>query len=318
MSVYNGEQFLRETVDSILTQDYDNFEFLIVDDASTDGSWNILSSYKDPRIKIFQNKENKKLAHNLNFCISKSVGKYIARIDADDICISNRFSLQVDFLETHPNVDVLGGQYLIAGAKEKKSDYPQNDDDIKAFMLFKNPICHPAVMFRVSSLDLSYDECFTTSQDYDLWTRLSPNHVFYNLKESLIYYRLHSGQTANKNGKSQNENANKARLRLLSYLGTFSLQEIDIFNTMCSTTACMELSKIRDLAKKILEQNSTFKVFKEKSLKKALQDIYNDNVLKNARKGYQVSFFELFRNDLYLIRHVRFGIKFVLYKMRLK
>lgn len=319
MSVYNGGKYLRETIDSVLTQSYANFEFIIVDDCSTDNTWDILCSYKDDRIKIFHNETNCKLAHNLNFAIDIAKGKYIARIDADDICLMSRFVRQVKFLEQHPGTDILGGQYLTLGVKEKLSDYPIQDADIKALMLFINPLCHPSVVFR-SSIGIRYDESYATSQDYDLWVRSFDSLSFYNTNFPVLYYRIHDGQTVRKNGKSQNVNANKARARLLAKLGRFSDEEVLIFNKLCSCDSCGDkdvLLKYRKLLEKINCSNKSQRVFNEKSLNKAIKRIYFDNVMKLTRSKADVSYKELFRYNFYLLRNISKGLRFVLFKLNI-
>ena len=156
-----------------------------------------------------------RLAYSLNKAIAITKGKYIARMDADDICMENRFNLQVEFLEKHTDIDVLGGNYRSFGATNKKSDYQRTHDWIRTGLIFENTVCHPAVMFRKESIESWYDPNYIASQDYDLWTRLIVSHRFHNLKEELIMYRVHNGQTVKKLTKYQKEGADKARMRML-------------------------------------------------------------------------------------------------------
>lgn len=215
MSVYNGQQYLQETIDSILQQNYKNFELIIVDDCSTDDSWSILQNNFDKRIVLLRNNKNMRLAYSLNKAIAVANGKYIARMDADDICMMDRFDLQVAYLEEHREVDVIGGNYQAFGATNKKSDYQEDHNWIKTGLIFENTVCHPAVMFRKESISDWYDPAFIASQDYDLWTRLISSHEFHNLKNELIKYRVHDGQTVKKLSGHQKVGADKARMRML-------------------------------------------------------------------------------------------------------
>lgn len=215
MAVYNGQEYLQETIDSILRQNYENIELIIVDDCSTDESWKILKSNSDNRIILLRNEKNMRLAYSLNKAIAIAKGKYIARMDADDICLKDRLDLQVAYLEKHTDVDVLGGNYRSFGATNKKSDYQELHDWIKTGLIFENTVCHPAVMFRKEAIDEWYDQNFVASQDYDLWTRLISSHKFHNLKQELIMYRVHNGQTVKKLSGYQKAGADKARLRML-------------------------------------------------------------------------------------------------------
>lgn len=215
MAVYNGQKYLQETIDSILKQNYENIELIIVDDCSTDGSWKILESNLDDRIVLLKNEKNMRLAYSLNKAIAIAKGKYIARMDADDICLPDRLGLQVAYLEEHSDIDVLGGNYRSFGATNKKSDYQELHNWIKTGLIFENTVCHPAVMFRRDAIEGWYDQNFVASQDYDLWTRLIRSHKFHNLKQELIMYRVHNGQTVKKLSGYQKAGADKARLRML-------------------------------------------------------------------------------------------------------
>ena len=108
MPAYNAEKYITEAIDSILFQTFKDFEFIIINDASTDSTKDIIESYKDPRIKLVNNEQNKGVAKSLNIGISVACGKYIARMDADDIALPERFQKQFDFMEQHPNIDVCG------------------------------------------------------------------------------------------------------------------------------------------------------------------------------------------------------------------
>ena len=176
MSVYNGEEFLKRAMDSILTQTFTNFEFIIIDDGSSDNSLNILEEYakNDNRIKIVSQK-NIGLTKSLNIGIKLASGKYIARQDADDVSLSQRLEKQVDFLEKNEDIVLLGtNQYEIDGEVIYTGKYFDIETINKIVYLY-NPIVHTSAMFRRDfCVDISlYDESFTTSQDFEAWMRLA-------------------------------------------------------------------------------------------------------------------------------------------------
>jgi len=194
MSVYNGERYLNEAVDSILAQTFTDFEFLIIDDASTDCTPEILRGYDDPRIRIVTNEENLGLTKSLNRGLALAKGEYIARMDADDISVPERLEQQIYVLEKNSDIGVLGAavQYIDECGKPLQIlKWPQKDTLIKWKLCFMNPIAHPSAIIRRKLLIESggYDEKITFAQDYDLWVRLSPATHFANHRDVLLYLR---------------------------------------------------------------------------------------------------------------------------------
>ncbi len=204
MPVYNAENYVAQAIDSILQQTYCNFEFIIVDDCSTDGSYQILQDYAEiePRIKLFRNEQNKKLSKTLNFGISQAIGKYVLRMDADDISLPDRFAKQVVFMESHPEVDICGGLAYVFGdcAPGTLMKVQVNPELIKAYTYFVDcNLIHPTVALRRNTfarLGLSYNEdenCL--AEDYELWLQaLSKGCVLNNLATPLIQYRRSTTQ----------------------------------------------------------------------------------------------------------------------------
>ena len=196
MSVYNSEEYLSEAIESILNQNFENFEFIIIDDGSTDGSLEIINSYaaKDSRIKILSH-ENKGLPASLNEGIAIATGKYIVRMDADDISLPSRFQKQYQFLESNPEIGVCGSLALRMRKNSSKYvifSHPEKHEALRLRLLFSVCFIHPTVMIRISVLDkleYFYDEKFTNSQDYELWSRLVLKTRFYNLQVPLLLYR---------------------------------------------------------------------------------------------------------------------------------
>ena len=197
MGVYNGSPYLREAIDSILGQTFEDFEFLIIDDGSTDDSVEIIRSYSDPRIKLHLNDGNIGLTKSLNVGLSLARGELIARQDADDISLPNRFTKQVEFMDQHAEVSVLGAQVQLIDETSRPINRPtwkklSSPIGLKWQSMFDSPFIHSSVMMRhavVWQKENGYDENFRTSQDFELWSRLSEKYLLQNLADTLLKFR---------------------------------------------------------------------------------------------------------------------------------
>lgn len=200
MSVRDGERFLRSAVESILEQTCHDFEFLIIDDGSSDASAAILHSYEssDSRVRVYQ-QDQRGLVKSLNRGCGEARGKYIARMDADDIAVSQRLQWQVQFMETHPAIAVLGGAVEVidaAGNRLATHRNPIGDTAIRSVLLQVNPFWHPTVLMR-KDVFLSvggYREVVADAEDYDLWLRIADHFELGNLSAVILKYRLHPHQ----------------------------------------------------------------------------------------------------------------------------
>ena len=198
MSVYNGEKYLVQAIDSILNQTYQNFEFIIIDDCSTDNSSHILQEYakKDSRIKIIKKEKNigiKGFIENLNLGISIAKGKYIARMDQDDVSLPERFQKQVDFLENNPEITLVGAQLNLINEQNKITGEAiaalQHRDIVKR-ITSQIQLFHPVIMFRKDQ-NIQYREKFLYCEDYDLYLNLiTQGKKLANLNEKLLHYRI--------------------------------------------------------------------------------------------------------------------------------
>ncbi|MES2308291.1 MAG: glycosyltransferase family 2 protein [Verrucomicrobiota bacterium] len=198
LPVYNAELYLKECLESLKAQSFRDFEVLIFDDASTDRSHGILMAFDDPRFHVERSRQNQGYAVYLNQGIEKARGRYIARMDADDICYLDRFQKQIDFLEKNPHAGICGTAYEVFGdADTKVFQKPLTNEAIRWMCLFDNPFQHPTVMIRRSLLvdhSLRYNEDLMPTEDYELWSRLLQVTEGANLPEPLLRYRFHSGQ----------------------------------------------------------------------------------------------------------------------------
>ncbi len=217
LPVYNAAPYLQAALDSILEQDFTDFECLVLDDGSTDGSLAILkaAAARDPRVVIIS-RENRGLVPTLNEMIAKARGRYLARMDADDIALPDRFSRQVAFLEAHPDVVCLGGAQALIDEKGRylKDLTPRLENDgIQAGILAGHgAICHPTAMIRAEAMAMigGYDPAMRHCEDLDLWLRLGEVGDLANLGDVVLKYRLTTTSVSAMNGKEQRANGRKA------------------------------------------------------------------------------------------------------------
>lgn len=202
LPVYNGGKFLNEAIESIISQTYDNFEFIIINDGSTDQSLNIINDYAaiDSRIRVIS-RENKGLVYSLNEGIDLAKGKYIARMDADDISLPERFELQYNFMEKHSDITILGTFIDAFGDDEETCIHIEkwfnekiNDKNEHIKASRGCPVPHPTVMMKTDfAKSEGYSDLYPTMEDYELWIRaISKGYKISNLDIRLLKYRVHS------------------------------------------------------------------------------------------------------------------------------
>jgi len=225
MPVYNIEKYLSEAIESILNQTFSDFEFLIIDDCSTDTSLAIVKKYqkKDSRIRLFKRSANVGITKNLNYLLSQAKGDYIARMDGDDISSIDRFKVQNDYLLANNNVDLVwtAGDIIDEEGMKICSLYkPKQDLVVKLLVnLKRNYIAHPSVMYRRSSVYHKlngYNELYRSGQDGELWQRmLSNNMKLHRIDNEFIRLRSRSSSiTAQRTNRSNDENIRKAKVCL--------------------------------------------------------------------------------------------------------
>jgi len=220
MPVYNCANYVKEAVESILNQNLTDFEFIIIDDASTDGTQNIIKKFKDPRITFIQKPFNSGYTSSLNSGINIAKGVYIARMDGDDMSLPERFTEQVSFLESHADILACGTWFKIIDSDEVIK-FPSNPDEIKVALLESNVIGHPTVMLRKKCLiesGLRYTEAMEPAEDYDLWTRLIAYGKIANIPKVLLNYRQHTNQVSIVKRKIQNSNSYLCQRNMLGYI----------------------------------------------------------------------------------------------------
>jgi glycosyltransferase involved in cell wall biosynthesis len=197
MPVYNAEQYLSDSIKSILSQTFEDYEFIIIDDGSTDSSVKIIQSFKDARISFLQNEKNLGITATLNKALGISRGEYICRMDADDIALNNRLEKQIEFIRAHKSISIIGTQATLIDEKGQiigEEIVPETSKDINRMKFIHNPFIHGSVLWRSSLIERFgiYDSRRRHTEDYDLWLRYTKQEEGFNLKDKLIFRRIHS------------------------------------------------------------------------------------------------------------------------------
>ncbi len=218
MPVYNAEQYVAEAVKSILAQTFVDFEFIIIDDGSTDASLKIIETLaaKDERIRL-TSRENKGVIRTRNDLLGKAKGEFIAVMDADDVALPKRFALQVEFLKNEPDVVCVGGAHEVIDEKGRlltRLELPLHNDEIQRLALAGHcSVCNPSAMIRRASVIEvgGYDETLLSAvEDLDLWLKLGEVGKLANLKDMVLKYRLHTNSISARQGMLQRRESQKA------------------------------------------------------------------------------------------------------------
>lgn len=208
LSVYNGERYLGQAIESILRQTFADLEFIIIDDGSTDHTREILQRYDDPRIVHMRNETNIGLTRSLNKGLKLAQGKYIARQDADDVSLPERLRRQIRFLDEHPQVDLVGSFVAVLSSEGEiitELQPPTENQALQALLLRRNPFCHGSVTLRRAAVERvgGYREAFVRAQDYDLWLRLAEIGQVANLPDVLYQWRFTPGSVSLRHKRQQ-------------------------------------------------------------------------------------------------------------------
>ncbi len=319
LPAYNAEDHLERAVQSILQQSYMNFELIIINDGSSDGTWDLIESYNDPRINGINFEQNQGLVQRLNHGLKLAQGKYIARMDADDIALPKRLEMQVDFMDQHAECGACGTAIVNFGENGKtcKMSYPcEHNEIVAALSLFERNICHPTVMLRTSVLrenNIYYKSGYLHAEDYMLWVDISRYSMLNNLSEPLLMYYRHEEQISAKYYAEQMETSrriikeqledfllSKARRLPENVYIDFLLQEIN--NTQRWITEAQSREAYIELLRYSAERESVDFVYARKILLfKALRASfqYNFSLIDKVKSAFYCLFKDprlVFRN----------------------
>lgn len=289
MPVFNGARYLKESIESIQNQTFQDWEFIIVNEfGSNDGSSNIIKKYMkaDPRIHLVENEVRLGLAASLNYAFDLATGEYIARVDVDDPSYPERFQKQVDFLDQNPQVDLCGTlQRSVTRNSSTIQEVATDAEELKASLLFGCEINHCSVMLRKAVFDKNnwrYDPSYL-SEDFELWTRIMDKATFVNLPEALVDHRWGFGNISIEKGESLREEVRLINCRTLEKLG-IEVAEKDLILLSGWRNQPIEYAKnhktsfIKNtyrLLKKIEKRNQERKIFQPEALKKVLYKRWN-------------------------------------------
>jgi|GEM_PF-681196 len=289
MAVYNGEKYLKEAIESILVQTFVDFEFIIIDDASTDRSGVIIRSYNDPRIRLIKNEKNLGLTISLNKGLLEAQGKYVARMDADDISKPFRLERQYEFMENNPSVVLVGSwaetidkNGVVSGLRK----VPVDPEMIKFELVWKNCFFHSSVCFRKKEIISMgcYDENYRYVQDYDLFSRLTNTYLLANIPQALIQWRAHDRSVVGSPHSQKIVRDNTLEIIRSNIRNYTNLSEHD-FNILKKTLILRELDSsvtFYEVSKALLLNRKIYKDYKKKISKKESKKI--SVLYKNRRR----------------------------------
>jgi glycosyltransferase involved in cell wall biosynthesis len=315
MPVFNGETFLRDAIDSILNQTFQDFELVIINDGSTDSSANIIRSYTDPRLVFINNEINTGLPRVRNQGLYASRGEYIAWLDCDDVSVPERLDIQEKFLDKHSQIGVCGAWVkMVDGDKELIARYPADPEYIRASLLFNNFVVNSTVMMRAActrEVGLRFDLSHHLSQDYGLWVRIPKPWQITNLPKVLTIYRIHTSQVTALHKQKQIDIAWEIQKEQLAGLGIFPTEKERLIHLNLSGLVHHTLENLdqifesRDYLLKLNKANKKHKRYNKKAFRDVLFEkwwiVGKSNSL--SIKQILISYWTIFKFDI-----VSFGL----------
>jgi glycosyltransferase involved in cell wall biosynthesis len=321
---YNVENYVIESISSILNQTYINLEIIAINDCSTDKTKERLEvlAAKDNRIKVYNNDVNLKLIDTLNKGIDLCSGKYIARMDADDIALPTRIEKEVEFLEKNQDYDVVSTMFYTFRTGSKKKNLYKNPvafEDLQAYLLFKSGICHPAVMIRrtlFTQRGLSFEKQYLHVEDYALWSKALYCTKLGNIDEPLLLYRVHEHQVSTLNELSQINNKKEVFKIHCDKLGLDSSPEsLDIYASVAESVPLYSsleyVSKCEQFMIHLLGKNEKDSFCSQKYLKEMLS-LHWVRLCANSRLGLVV-LKKCFDSPLYIRKNYKKSDYIILY-----
>jgi len=264
MAIYNAEAFVAAAIESILEQTFRDFEFLIIDDGSTDESVEIVEGYADSRIRLVRNERQTGLVPTLNRGIELARGEYIARMDADDISLPERLERQVGFMEANPDIGACGTWVITMGDREGEVwEYPESTGEIRCRLLFDSALAHPSVCMRRQAFahhSLQFDEAYPLAEDYQLWRTASDEFPLANIGEVLVRYRIHAESVSQRCSQQQEATVRRIHEESLSRLGLTPSEEERFVHRWVATGRpageALDLQEVGAWLEKLLRANA--------------------------------------------------------------
>lgn len=298
MPTYNVAPYVKEAVESVLRQSYADFELLVIDDCSTDGTLDVVRVIDDPRIRIVQNERNLGLADNLNRGLSLIDTELVARMDGDDIAEPHWLKSEVDYLDAHPEVGICGGGFVRFGTVNTMVRMPEKPEEINVQMLMQCSIIVPT--FRMSLYrdhGLRYRSDAFPAEDYRFWADCLRVTKAYNIQDTLFHYRMHPSQICSSMVTKQKEKVNEVRHYMLDLFGeSLSNEDREYF---IGTFVGGEIREKKDLKRRydfidrLVRINRNKQSFDEKTMRRVLcnhvkVDLYNTVIDRYFSEGYSL------------------------------
>lgn len=279
MPVYNTAQYLKEAMDSMLAQTFSDFELIVLNDCSPDNAEEILDSYIDSRIVRYRGEKNRGLANVLNVGMDMARGKYIARMDSDDISSPTRLETQVKYLEEHPEVDLCSCGMQLFGAKEGIWTRTSDPEKVKIEALFFSPILHASSVWRKESFDkyqLRFRQEMVPAEDYDLWCRgLAKGIKMVNLPQSLYLYRIRPNQATENTDRTSSK---EIEVREHFLRGIFPTLDAGTVLSIARMKHCHDAHQLSQIIENVINENNKSNFFDKQLLNKQLRKFYASQV----------------------------------------
>lgn len=295
MPMYNSEKYIRKAIQSVLNQSFKDFELLILNDGSTDGSKAIALGYDDKRIKVLENESNQGLARTRNRLFAEASGEYIAWLDSDDIALPERLRVQVDFLDKHPQHAFVASWARIIDSEDEptgnfiKSFIP--NDYLFTLFLFVNYVVQSSVLLRKTMFpDTPYDLQFPPTEDYELWVRIAQKHLITILPMVLVDYRVHDSNisfTQNERASQTVQMNHQAQLKRLGIITDPTMIDLHYQIAFGNTEKITEefIQKAEKWLLKIQEANNQTHIYDKKALRYILAHRWTKICTTNPKLG---------------------------------
>jgi glycosyltransferase involved in cell wall biosynthesis len=293
MPAYNAELYIKEAIESILNQTFSDFEFIIYNDGSTDQTENIILSFIDARIKYERIEKNAGLVILLNKGLENAKGKFIARMDADDIALSNRLQEQFSYMEANPEVGICGSWYEFFGTMSGIVKTTYTNEGLQLGLFSGTPFGHPTIMMRndlLKKYDLKYDNNFLFAEDYELFERASGKFLLANIPKVLLQYRKHNGQVTNQKWQKQYFLAGKIQARRLSRVLNNPTENdkswMEHYFTETSIPSENWFTEIKTYKERLIADNKLHPVYPNDLFIRAIDNLFIEKKTRKNLYGY--------------------------------
>jgi glycosyltransferase involved in cell wall biosynthesis len=325
MPVYNSSSYVGEAISSVLNQSHTDFEFLIIDDCSTDDCVSVIKKFSDHRIKFYQNEKNLGYIKSLNFLLSECKGEYIVRHDNDDFSSSDRILNQVNFLQKNDDHLICGSNCRVFGRNQAVSFLPQTDAECRVYMIFNSPFYHPSVCFSRKVFyhyNLFYNSELMPAEDYDMWMNISKFGKMANLQSIEFNLRTHDNNTSLLNSQRQKKILLVLREKYFNEILNLKIQENE--NNLLSGITYnsyftnIEINQIENLFSKIITSNFENDILNKSDLDFWLLYFWTKVCFKNLRsKNLLTQLLIYFRSPIFkIISFLHLSKRLIIHKLK--